>query len=64
LQLGIRIWLGWGLGMTRTGIGRLGSISTRMSRLRLRDDLEKRVYCKIYKTLHEDKRNSKTAAGE
>jgi hypothetical protein len=32
------MWLGWGLGMMRTGMGRLGRIRTRIGRLRLGDD--------------------------
>jgi hypothetical protein len=32
------MWLGLGLGMMRTGTGRLGRIRTRMRRLRMGDD--------------------------
>jgi hypothetical protein len=56
--------MGWGLGTMRTGTGRLGRMRTRMGRLRTRDDKEMRLYYKIYKTLLEEKRKSKTAAGE
>jgi hypothetical protein len=54
----------YGLGTTMTRMGRLSRMMTRTRRLRIGDDHEIRLYCKIYKTLYKEERNSQTAVGQ
>jgi hypothetical protein len=60
----IGMWLGWGLGMTRTGTRRLGRMRTKTGRLGTGDNKENEIVLENVKDITWRRKKRKMATGE